>query len=62
RTPRRGSSLEEPRSYQEIHQWLKWSTVLMGSLKKAFRVKTDMGASHHDNILLVPFFDDPGNL
>jgi hypothetical protein len=34
----------------------------MGSLKKAFRVATDMGASHHDNILLVPFFDDPGNL
>jgi hypothetical protein len=34
----------------------------MGSLKKAFRVATDLGASHHDNILLVPFFDDPGNL
>jgi hypothetical protein len=34
----------------------------MGSLKKAFRVATAMGASHHDNILLVPFFDDPGNL
>jgi hypothetical protein len=33
-----------------------------GKLQHPFRVATDMGASHHDNILLVPFFDDPGNL
>ena len=33
----------------------------MGSLKKAFRVKTDMGASHHHNFF-IPFLDDPGNL